>query len=102
MCQLLSTFERSGWSNGNATALRCSSVRLLYSVATRVSGCSFFAASKPGAVPIAAAAAVPPIAVLMKSRRVIGPLHPHSEKLGIILVDIVSHCYHHRLTLTSK
>src|SRR5260221_10535860 len=67
MCQLLSTFERSGSLNGNTILGFCSGERLLYNVVTRVSDedpVSFL-----GAAAAIAAPAVPKAAVLRKRRR---------------------------------
>src|SRR5688572_29932830 len=79
MCQLLSTFVRNGWSNGNTTAFRCSEVRLLYRVETNDSGLVPYQGRTSGEfarLPGAAASANPVTVVLRKSRRVtIGAPH---------------------------
>src|SRR5438128_4370331 len=84
--QLLSTFERSGWSNEKQTDFFCPSVRLLYSVATSVSEVAFGTAAFPACEaarvvngPAAATVAAPTIVVLRKVRRVTPRQHSQSS-----------------------
>src|SRR6267378_387303 len=86
MCQLLSTFERSGSLNGNTILGFCSGERLLYNVVTRVSDedpVSFL-----GAAAAIAAPAVPKAAVLRKRRRSTESQSGHC--MEFLLVEIIS------------
>src|SRR6266542_1801974 len=92
--QLLSTFERSGSSNGKQTDFFCSSLRLLKSVVTSVSELDFrataFSACETARAEIglAAATAVAPTTVdLRKVRRVIPRQHSQSsERIGWVVM----------------
>src|SRR2546426_11403414 len=88
MNQLLSTFDRSGRSNGNTIFGFCSGERLLYSVVTRVSDVD--PVSFLGAAAAIAAPAVPKAAVLRKRRRSTESQSGHCMKflLGGIIPDV--------------
>src|SRR5213593_340659 len=90
ICQLLSTFERSGCSKGKQTLLRCSSVRLLWSAATSVSDLPVFVGAFAACAGVtsgmAAATAMVDAAVFRNSRRVTAP-PPSQSGQGLLFMQ---------------